>query len=160
MGAGNILEAAERIHAIYEEEKWTYSVGSDLYSGNINLSLNNPNKVTCCATYVSCTLYLSGLVSEEEINSISYNSSTAIYRYLKTLDGRFMEIESFDELEPGDIVFMTSDDVPNGIGHTQIYAGNNTWYNAGSTSSIQRANPYSMGANYTIPRFITAIRPL
>lgn len=160
VGAGNILEAAERIHAIYEDEKWTYSVGSDLYSGNINRSLNNPNKVTCCATYVSCTLYLSGLVSEEEINSISYNSSTAIYRYLKTLDGRFMEIESFDELEPGDIVFMTSDDVPNGIGHTQIYAGNNTWYNAGSTSSIQRANPYSMGENYTVPRFITAIRPL
>lgn len=160
VGAGNILEAAEKIHSTYEDEKWTYSVGSDLYSGNINLSLNNPNKVTCCATYVSCTLYLSGLVSEEEINSISYNSSTAIYRYLKTLDGRFMEIESFDELEPGDIVFMTSDDVPNGIGHTQIYAGNNTWYNAGSTSSIQRANPYSMGENYTVPRFITAIRPL
>ena len=160
VGAGNILEAAERIHSVYETEKWTYSVGSDLYFGNINLSLNNPNKVTCCATFVSATLYLSGLVSEEEINSISYNSSTAIYRYLKTLDGRFMEIESFEDLEPGDIVFMTSEDVPDGIGHTQIYAGNNTWYNAGSTTAIQRASPYTSGANYTMPRFVTAMRPL
>ena len=71
-----------------------------------------------------------------------------------------MEIESFEDLEPGDIVFMTSEDVPDGIGHTQIYAGNNTWYNAGSTTAIQRASPYTSGANYTMPRFVTAMRPL
>ena len=26
-------------------------------------------------------------------------------------------------------------------GHVQIYAGNGTWYNAGSTTAIQRDNP-------------------
>lgn len=29
--------------------------------------------------------------------------------------------------------------------HTQIYAGDNTWYNAGSTKAIQRPSPYSQG---------------
>ena len=158
--AGDILDAAEKIHSRYETEKWTYSVGGDLYWNDINSSLNNPNKVTCCATFVSCSIYLSGLLSEEEINGVSYNSSAYLCSYLSTLDGRFVKIETFEELQAGDIVFMTSTIVPDGIGHTQIYAGDNTWYNAGSTSAIQRESPYTESESYVKQRFICAIRPL
>ncbi len=42
-----------------------------------------------------------------------------------------------------------------GIGHVQIYAGNGTWYNAGSTNAIQRDSPYSGDAS---SRFLWAWR--
>jgi len=45
----------------------------------------------------------------------------------------------YSEIEAGDIVIMTR----NGGGHTQIYAGDGQWYNAGGVDSIQRAAPYA-----------------
>ena len=65
------------------------------------------------------------------------------------------EIFSYSELEPGDVVFMTSNSTPNGIGHVQLYAGDGTWYNAGNTNSIQRESPYVSDAS---GRFISAMR--
>lgn len=57
-----------------------------------------------------------------------------------------MVIENYSDLQPGDIVFMTVEDnstiTYNGrtlkVGHVQIYAGDGTWYNAGSTERIQQ----------------------
>lgn len=155
--AGSLLEAAEVIHTKYETESWKYSL-SGLYSNDIEKSMKHPRKITCCATFVGETLYLSGLLTKEEINSINYNSSSATYNYLLSLKDRFVEVKRYEELQAGDIVYMSSS-TPGKIGHTQIYAGDETWYNAGSTSAIQRNSPYS-DKTYAKSKFITAIRPL
>lgn len=158
--AGSLLEAAEIIHTKYEREVWDYSV-SGLYSRNIKKSMKHPSKITCCATFVSESLYLSGLLTEEEINSFNYNSSSATYKYLLTLEGRFVEVKGYANVQAGDIVYMsTKSSGPGKIGHTQIYAGNQMWYNAGTPKAIQRSNPYTITSSYVKERFITAIRPL
>ena len=63
-------------------------------------------------------------------------------------------ISNYSQLAAGDIVIMTSPG-GSGIGHVQIYAGNGTWYNAGSTDAIRRPNPYSSDAS---GRFLWAWR--
>lgn len=155
--ASNLLEAAEIVHTRYEQERWTYST-SGLYDRDIKQSLEHPKKITCCATFVSQALYVSGLLTEEEINSISYNSSSAIYNYLITLNGRFVEITRYEDLQAGDIVFMENK-TKGVIGHSQICAGDQTWYNAGSTPAIQRNSPYK-DETYAKSKFLKAVRPL
>lgn len=148
--ASSILNAADKVHK--SQQKYTYSVGGDLYWNNIKKSTNNPNKVTCCATFVGSTLYVAGIFSEEEMNSYNYNSAPSTSAFLA--DKGWKKITRYSDLKAGDIVFMTSGST-SGIGHTQIYAGNGTWYNAGSTSAIQRKSPYSSNAS---ARFLHAYR--
>ena len=150
--ASNILDAADKVHK--EQITWTYSVGGDLFWNNIEKSLNNPNKVTCCATYVGTTLYVAGLFTESEMNSYNYNLASATSEFLASKG--WTKITNYNDLQAGDIVFMTSG-VKSGIGHTQIYAGNGTWYNAGSTDAIRRESPYS-DTTYSRSRFIHAYR--
>lgn len=142
-GGGSILEAADAIHQA--QITWTYSTGGDLYWNDIEMSINNPNRVTCCATYVSSVLYRAECFSLEQMNSFNYNSSNSLYSFLG--NNGWQRIDSYGELEAGDIVFMDTDGGARNITHVQIYAGNGTWYNAGSTSSIQRASPYSSDAS-------------
>lgn len=154
--SSGILDAAYQVHSIMEQEGWTYSLDGNLLGGyNIKKSLNNPNRVTCCATYVSCTLYQGGYLTESEANSFSYHSANSLYTYLKNIK-KWKEIKYYGELEAGDIVFMTSPTSGSNIGHVQIYAGDGKWYNAGSTNAIRRANPYTDNVS---GRFIVAIRP-
>lgn len=148
-----IIDVAEEIHNIMEEQNWTYSVGGDLYWNDIEMSTNNPNKVTCCATYVSSVLYSAGYLTEEETNSFNYNAANGLYDYLSKTK-HWKEITSYDDLEAGDIVFMTVEN-SSGIGHVQIYAGDGKWYNAGSTNAIQRDSPYTSDAR---SKFVAAIR--
>lgn len=154
--AGDLLEAAEIVHTKYETEKWTYST-SGLYYGDIKKSMAHPKKITCCATFVSEALYSSGLLTEEEINSMPYNG-TGIHGSLLALEGRFMKISRYEDLQPGDIVFMEYQ-TKGKIGHVQIYAGDQTWYNAGTTTAIQRDSPYQ-DKSYAKGKFIDAVRPL
>ena len=154
--AGNLLDAAEAVHTKYEKELWSYST-SGLYYGDIRKSMEHPKKITCCATFVSEALYLSGLVTEEEINGMPYNG-TGIHSSLLALEGRFMKITRYEDLEAGDIVFMEYK-TKGKIGHVQIYAGNQTWYNAGSTSAIRKDSPYA-DSSYAKSKFIDAVRPL
>ena len=148
--ASSILAAAEKVHK--SQQKYTYSVGGDLFWNNIKKSTNNPNKVTCCATFVGSTLYVAGIFSEEEMNSYNYNSAPSTSTFLS--EKGWKKITKYSELKAGDIVFMTSGST-SGVGHTQIYAGNGTWYNAGSTEAIQRKSPYSSDAS---ARFLHAYR--
>lgn len=154
--AGSLLEAAEIVHTKYETEKWTYSTNELIY-GNIKGSMTHPKKITCCATFVSEALYVSGLVTEEEINAMGYNG-TGIHGSLLALEGRFMKITRYEDLQPGDIVFMEYK-TKGKIGHVQIYAGEQTWYNAGSTQAIQKDSPYT-DTSYARGKFIDAVRPL
>ena len=53
---------------------------------------------------------------------------------------------------------MTRPNEKSGIGHVQIYAGNNKWYNTGSTDAIRSASPRSSAASYVSKRFVCAYR--
>lgn len=147
---GNLLAVADELHKA--QQTWTYSTGGDLFWNNIEMSINNPNQVTCCATYVSSVIYKAGYFTEEQMNSFNYNSATALHNFLA--NNGWQSINSYAELQPGDVVFMTSGSA-SGIGHVQLYAGDGTWYNAGSTSAIQRPSPYESDAS---ARFIVAMR--
>lgn len=151
--AKGILEGAEKVHTVYEQNGWFYytSLGQ-LKWGDIKYSTNNPSRATCCATFVGSALYVGGVFSESELNSINYNLASDI-SYLCQKNG-WTKITSYSQLAAGDIVVMTSGG-GSGIGHVQIYAGNGTWYNAGSTSAIQRDSPYSGDAS---SRFLWAWR--
>ena len=151
---GSIIEAADQLHQA--QITWTYSVGGDLYSNDIESSINNPNQVTCCATYASSAIYRAGYFSEDQMNSFNYNSSNGLYNFL--LDNGWQSINSYSELQAGDIVFMDTDGGSRDITHVQIYAGDGLWYNAGATEAIQRASPYSQG-DLAEPRFMVALRP-
>ncbi|MBP3635713.1 MAG: C40 family peptidase [Bacilli bacterium] len=137
-----------------EKENWHYSIGNDLYYYDIKNSLNNPNKATCCSTYVSVCLYKSKIFSEEEMNSFNYNFAPYIYTFLILND--WAEIDDFNSLKPGDIVFETEDGYS--VDHVQIYAGYRKWFNAGSMSAIERVNPYNIDLNYSKKRFFCAMR--
>lgn len=137
-GNGDILAAAAQIHAKYEKEKWTYaaSIGNDIAAAT-----NDPNKHTVCATFVASVLYVSGAIPAETLNKYSYQQAhTGIENVL--IDNGWTQITNYDDLQPGDIVFMPE--------HVQIYAGkdssgNDLWYNAGTTEAIQSENPYNQG---------------
>lgn len=149
-GNGDILAAAAQIHSKYEKEGWTYaaSIGNDIAAAT-----NDPNKHTVCATYVASVLYVSGAIPAETLNKYSYQQAhTGIENVL--IDNGWTQITNYDDLQPGDIVFMPE--------HVQIYAGkdssgNDLWYNAGTTEAIQRENPYNQGG-WARSRFESARR--
>ena len=152
--AKGILEGAEQVHTMYEQNKWAYySNLNQLRWGNIKYSTNNPSKMTCCATFVGSALYIGGIFSESVINQYNYNSQYGISKLCQ--EHGWTKITSYSNLAPGDIVIMTSPSSGGAPGHVQIYAGNGTWYNAGSTNAIQRANPYASDAS---SRFLWAWR--
>ena len=150
--SGAILEMADKLHQA--QTSWNYSTGGDLYWNNIELSINNPNKVTCCATYVSSVLYLSGYFSEEQMNGFNYNSSNGLYNFL--LSNGWQAVTEYNALQAGDVVFMDTDGGTRSISHVQLYAGDGTWYNAGSDSAIHGSAPYSSNASN---EFMVALRP-
>ena len=43
--------------------------------------------------------------------------------------------------------------------HVQLYAGSDTWYDAGSTTSIQRASPFK-DSTWARSNFTRAVRPI
>ena len=152
--AQGILDGAEKVHTMYEQYKWAYySDLSQLKWGNINYSTNNPSKMTCCATFVGSALYVGGVFSEATLNKYNYNSQYGISKLCQ--EAGWTKITSYSQLAAGDIVIMSGPSGGSKPGHVQIYAGNGTWYNAGSTNAIQRDNPYSSDAS---ARFLWAWR--
>lgn len=150
------LNIAADINQHYRENGVTYSTGSGIYT-NMNDSKNSNN--TCCATYVAQTLYDYNQEKYARYNSgkINYNYCQTLYNDLKE-DGSFKEVNNINDLQPGDVVFMRNknNDKSQGIQHVQIYAGNNTWYNAGSDEYIQKGKYQATDQNH---RFVVAMRP-
>ncbi len=155
ISASSLLEAADIVHL--QEQRWHYYNSTDeLYWNNIEMSLNNTHQATCCATYVSCVIYIAGYFTEAQMNQFgNYNCCTTLYNDLT--NAGWTIVNSYTELEPGDIVFMNYHDGGSSYDHVQIYAGDDTWYNAGSTSAIQRASPYSQGV-WARQNFYVAVR--
>lgn len=136
-GASGIIEIADKCHKHMEERSYTYSLGT--LPSTANDAWNVP--YTCCATYVDWVLAEAGYKDKTEqlIHS-------APYLFKHYAEKGFTLIKSYKELQAGDLVFFhyASDDgtysfngVPYTIGHVQIYAGDDKWYNAGSTDSIR-----------------------
>ncbi len=140
-GSATIIEAAHKIHKHMEDYKYTYSLTT--LPGTANIAWNM--RTSCCATYVDWVLAEAGYKKADE--SLIHGACTLFRVYQEK---GFMVIENYSDLQPGDIVFMTVEDnstiTYNGrtlkVGHVQIYAGDGTWYNAGSTERIQQKSPY------------------
>lgn len=137
--AGAILESAEAIHYYMEQNSYSYCLlggESNLHAGECGLDTTfeqskSNHQLTCCATYVSWVLREAGYID------VTYHSSSNLASYL--ISQGFTQV-SYSEMQAGDIVFMRTDDKD--IGHTQIYAGDGQWYNAGSNQAIRRSSPY------------------
>lgn len=168
--SGRLLSAANEIATFWSSERFVYfsddNYSHNLVSYDIERSINNPSKGTCCATLVGAALYRSGLVTLDQINSTGYNGAKEIAELLDGMNWQI--ITSVNDLQPGDVVFMgISDSIPitlsNGVtydeSHVQIYAGGNNWYNAGGTSSIQAPQPTTQGSDYVARYFSFAMRP-
>ncbi len=152
--SGDVLGGAELIHTQYENEQWFYyTSGGTLYWNNIEASVNNPTHATCCATFVGAALYSAGIFTEDQMNSFNYNYCPTSFDFYSNYGDI---INSYDELEAGDIVFF--DYQHDGkLDHVEIYAGDNTWYGAGKTESIRKASPRNDG-NYWRGPFAKAVR--
>ena len=148
--AHRMLKAAQEVHD--DEIDWIYYTEhplgvNSLINSDIEGQLNNPNKTTCCSTYVSCVLYKAGYFTEAEMNSFHYHGPAWIEYWLNK--EKWKKITNKDDFKPGDIVFMDKKDTE-GYDHVQIYAGDWTWYNAGSTEFIQSPAPYKNEIGWTI----------
>ena len=152
--AQGVLAGCDKVHKMYEQQKWYYYTDlGQLRWNDVKYSTNNPSKASCCATFVGSALYIGGVFSEAEINKYNYNSQYGISELCEA--NKWIKINSYGSLQAGDIVIMSAPGGGSAPGHVQVYAGNGTWYNAGSTDAIQRANPYPSDAS---SRFLWAWR--
>lgn len=156
-GGGDLLAKADECHKIMEQNGFSYCLDGRLPA---KASDARTTPYTCCATYVHWVVCEAGI---EPLETTIIHRASALFTHLQ----EFGElVTSYDELQAGDIVFMKgssngSDTVrgKNGssyyIGHTQIYAGDGQWYNAGGDSSVKGSSPYSSNAS---GRFQVAVR--
>ena len=146
----NILESASIVHNYINQNGYSHRVqkNSLTFEGLAEVRYIN------CAEYVSWTLYEAGIGNQTEL----INSSSKLYRHLYEND--FDRIESFSDLEPGDIIFMsTRRSGRNRIGHVQIYAGDGLHFNAGSDGFIRSENPGEAAEHESAERrFVVALR--
>ena len=156
--SSSILNVADSIHSYMEENSYSYcTLGAEdnSHEGECGLDATfedskTNHHLTCCATYVSWVLQDAGAIEDSEHT----NSSSALATLLGSKG--WTKIETYDELEAGDIVFMTCNTTDT-IEHTQIYAGNNDWYNAGTAAASQNSAPANQG-EYARQHFLYAYR--
>ena len=140
---GTIVEIADMIHKYMEQNNYTYCVLNDSneyeeckkYSKAHGLNRTfeeskTGHHNTCCATYVSWVLQMAGYIEDSDHSDGAETLAQTI------LIGKYgWKRVSVAEVQPGDILYYT-------YGHIEIYAGNNTKYNAGSGDAIRRISPY------------------
>jgi len=148
--AETILKKAYEISDYMRNNKYHYSLNGNLLKSSFAASKKAKQRVVCCATYVSWVLQEAGY------NVTCHHHSPSLYNYLKT---RFTPVTSFSQLQPGDIVFMdTSKGKNKPYSHVQIYAGDETWYNAGGKDSVETLS-YPYVDKKIKPIFTIALRP-
>lgn len=143
---GKILTSAQKMHNKFEcksnypdaadGECWAYTRNYDLLKETAEDTLNNPNKVLVCASYVSLVLYDAGYISNVEFT----NSTSDLESLLKSKGWK--AITNPDDMQAGDIMIQSDESGDDSRGHVQIYAGNDMVYNGGETEPIQKASPY------------------
>lgn len=96
-------------------------------------------RLTCCATYVSWVLVDCGYIQPEDHK----HGCGSLVAVLERDKKNWIKIDNYDDLEPGDIVFMDTDGVfDRSLEHVQIHVGDEYWYNAGGNSAIHKIEPY------------------
>ena len=141
VSGGAIIQCAKYIHEYMEENSYTYCVcdGSEAadecsyYGKSHGLNTTFEKSIdgyhnTCCATFVSWVLQEAGYITEAEHTNGAHAMDTLLR------NKGWIEITNPDDLEPGDILYY-------GYGHVEIYAGDNTVYNAGSGNAIRGSSP-------------------
>lgn len=152
--AATIMSTAQSYSANLKSWKYAPSRNDSLIRYNIKAQVNNPNKQHVCSTYVASVLYLSGALPEEYINKFQYQFANTQYGVEGMVQqAGWTKITSYDAMQPGDVAFTTNDFI--NIGHTMIYAGNDSWYTAGNTDDIKKG---LVKTNYYRSRFVVAYR--
>lgn len=129
-GIEGLLETAEMIDDYMADNGYFY----DMWSGPWDIKYNDGNsKATCCATYVSWCLQEMGFISSHT------NYAGDIYNMLK-LNPDWKEIREpsdLSEMQAGDIgiYYNPSEDPP--YTHTNIYAGEGQYWDAGSNDRVK-----------------------
>lgn len=143
-----IVQVADEIHKYMEQNNYSYCVYgcNDLeeWIGGCGLSTtfeaSQANKHSCCATYVSWVLQITGHISDSEHK----DGATSLSNLLE--EKGFTRVSN-NELEAGDImVYYYNSHEPE---HIAIYAGDRKVYNAGSGSAIRGASPANEGISCT-----------
>ena len=136
--SNDILEVCDRIHKYMQEHQFSYCVngGEDdecaTYGKRCGLeetfknAVESGSTVTCCATYVSWVLQEAGIIDW------CHHGGTGCPLKLESDEG-WIRIP-ISELEPGDVIWFD-------CGHCEIYAGDGTSYNAGTTESMRAGGP-------------------
>lgn len=151
-----ILGAAAQI---YEEEVgWKYWENLDELSHSVSKQLVNPDKATCCATYVSCVLYASGYATEEEIG-YDYHRATKVRDLI--ISKGWQQIEGVENRQPGDILFYYRDGA---WIHTDICAGVSEagymlWYDGGKIADVTSSLPVVNQKNWDSYDIVEIYRP-
>ena len=170
--ATKIVDAAAKIIKVSSSNKWSYDcVGMNTVISNTD---NNKSGTMCCADFVSAALYYAEAFTKEELNNMQeFNrlncndhrgnaAATGVQSFLNKKG--WIRIDSIDELQAGDIVFISPQPDngtcnPTRAGHVEIYIGDNLKYNAGNTDDMRSKNPVSASYKTTgESRFICAYR--
>ena len=172
-GVQAMLDAAKQLNQKFRLEHWTYGACS---GSNIEYSVNCSHKHLVCADLIAQVLYLGNVFTAEEINSTKYNGCCGLYHFL--LEQGWQEITRYEDLQAGDVCFfkyagyhsshggagekyyskhVNSEGKHVEYGHTALYAGDDTWYDTGSDSSIVRESPYK-DTSYHKSTFSVALR--
>lgn len=143
-----IVQVADEIHKYMEQNNYSYCVygSNDLEEWidgcglSTTFEASQANKHSCCATYVSWVLQITGHISDSEHK----DGATSLSNLLE--EKGFTRVSN-NELEAGDImVYYYDSDEPE---HIAIYAGDGKVYNAGSGSAIRGASPANGGISCT-----------
>ena len=137
----DIVSIADEIHKYMEAHNYTYCVLVDYDQGDecvqkakahgLNVTFEESTKEhhnTCCATYVSWVLQEAGYIERSEHTNGAYAMKDLLLRK------GWIQITNPADFLPGDVLYYSR-------GHVDIYAGDNTKYNAGSGGVIRGASP-------------------
>lgn len=147
------------------DEKWEWrglgTVGGLTYAGpnrdnTFEDVINNENRATCCATYVSMALYLAGFVTEENFEGVdskgrrtfNVNTPASVKNACKQIECE--QIDDYNDLKKGDVVIIYDKEDPNHAGHVEVYGGKDAdgddiFYSEGSTYQVQNGGPIKAG---------------
>ena len=156
----DILSSGKRITDFVREAGFIYG------HAPMNPAMNCEAKIVSCDRFVCWALYDVGFTDQPEENGIYVFDSRRNDHDFETWCEKhgFTRIENVDELQAGDIVFVTPKVSKSGVvypGHTFLYAGhdsgnNHYRYDCGSDIRIQSVQPSSE----PIHNFMFAYRPV
>ena len=139
-GVAKLLKSADKIDKYMADNGFSYYPKND---PTFNEKYNKgSSKYSCCATYVSWCLQDAGMIKEH------VNSASEIDRILNS-SSNWTRIDAKDESEmkAGDVGIY----IENGeYAHTNIYAGDSVYWDAGNTQKIQSYGKTS----HSIPTYV------